>query len=108
MLVLIALKEFIKQTLIRAGTNSILIRLNFWISFPCGAQNASALSLLIRTDFDMKRFDVLRKLEDGDLLWIAAATTISEAERAAKKAVASTNGSVVILNRETGHQKTVS
>ena len=56
----------------------------------------------------MKRFDVLRKLENGDLLWMAAATTISEAERAAKKAAAATKGSVVILNRETGHQKTVS
>ena len=55
----------------------------------------------------MKKFDVLRKLENGDLLWMAAATTISEAERAAKKVATTTQGSVVILNRETGHKKIV-
>ena len=55
----------------------------------------------------MKKFDVLRKLENGDLLWMAAATTVSEAERAAKKVATTTTGSVVILNRETGHKKIV-
>jgi hypothetical protein len=39
---------------------------------------------------------------------MAAATTISEAERAAKKVAAVIKGPVVILNRTTGHQTIVS
>jgi hypothetical protein len=58
--------------------------------------------------FHMKNFDVLRKVENGDLLWMAAAITIAEAERAAKKAAGAIKGPVVILNRQTGHQKIVS
>ena len=50
----------------------------------------------------MKQFDVLMKLENGDLLWMAAAATSSEAERAAKKAAAARNSPFVVLNRETG------
>jgi hypothetical protein len=56
----------------------------------------------------MKKFDVLRKMENGDLIWMAAASTISEAESAAKRAANKTKASVVILNRETGRQTLVS
>jgi hypothetical protein len=56
----------------------------------------------------MKKFNVLRKMENGDFIWMAAASTISGAGRAAKKIANKTKKSVVILNRETGRQTLVS